>query len=428
MRNPYTTGGMITDPKMFFGREDIVRKITMRLAKMQSTSFVGQRRIGKSSLLYHLAHHVPLPQDRCLVLVHVDMHDSRFHTAADFFTSVLAALNEQASNIFKFGSVTTSATFADAIDRLNQAGISPVLLLDEFEEFAHHPDQFNDEFFEQLRAVGQASKVAFVTASQHSLEELTHQGNLTSPFYNIFAQENLGLLEKDAARRLVREPMVQENLKPDKAAVDLALELGGRHPFYLQMACECLFDALERGSLDTDDVRRKFVTQAEPHFAGLWKHLTDTERAALRWITGDVPVAQPVRVMEALERRGVIECHNETWQIFSQAFARTVHEERLPLEESRPPVPPQPVQPAKPQLLTPLTITQQITPPLYAYTLVALASVIVSALVSLLLPPDKFWQTFVMLSVVLLFALVGVGKLGGPDFVKWLGGVLRLWR
>ena len=85
MPNPYAAGGMVTDPKMFFGREDILRTITTRLAKKQSTSVVGQRRIGKSSLLYHVAHPAQLPQDVRLVLVPVDMHDSRFHTAADFF-------------------------------------------------------------------------------------------------------------------------------------------------------------------------------------------------------------------------------------------------------------------------------------------------------------------------------------------------------
>ncbi|MGH7455296.1 MAG: hypothetical protein ACRENG_28345, partial [bacterium] len=50
----FTIGPYITDPKKFFGREEELRAILNRLRTMQSTSVVGDRRIGKSSLLYHI--------------------------------------------------------------------------------------------------------------------------------------------------------------------------------------------------------------------------------------------------------------------------------------------------------------------------------------------------------------------------------------
>lgn len=47
----FTIGPYITDPQKFFGREEELRSILNQLKTMQSTLVVGERRIGKSSLL-----------------------------------------------------------------------------------------------------------------------------------------------------------------------------------------------------------------------------------------------------------------------------------------------------------------------------------------------------------------------------------------
>ena len=52
--NPFTNRGMVTDPADFIGRAEQMEEICTRLDKMESTSIVGERRIGKSSLFYHL--------------------------------------------------------------------------------------------------------------------------------------------------------------------------------------------------------------------------------------------------------------------------------------------------------------------------------------------------------------------------------------
>ena len=54
--NPYTFGNPIKDPTRFYGREEDIRQIVNRLRSSahESTSVVGERRIGKTSLLKHL--------------------------------------------------------------------------------------------------------------------------------------------------------------------------------------------------------------------------------------------------------------------------------------------------------------------------------------------------------------------------------------
>jgi hypothetical protein len=55
--NPVTFGNPIKDPLRFFGRGDDLRQIVNRLLSSahESTSIIGERRIGKTSLLCNLA-------------------------------------------------------------------------------------------------------------------------------------------------------------------------------------------------------------------------------------------------------------------------------------------------------------------------------------------------------------------------------------
>src|SRR3990172_11135930 len=56
--NPFTFGNPIRDPACFYGRKAEIRQITSRLLSSAhaSTSLVGERRMGKTSLLNYIAH------------------------------------------------------------------------------------------------------------------------------------------------------------------------------------------------------------------------------------------------------------------------------------------------------------------------------------------------------------------------------------
>lgn len=52
--SPFVYGPMIRDAQRFFGRQAERRQLLSRVRTMQHTSIVGERRIGKSSLLFRL--------------------------------------------------------------------------------------------------------------------------------------------------------------------------------------------------------------------------------------------------------------------------------------------------------------------------------------------------------------------------------------
>ena len=55
---PYAEGGIVGDVDMFFGREELIRNIAnaIQQSRLQSKSVLvfGQKRSGKSSILFHL--------------------------------------------------------------------------------------------------------------------------------------------------------------------------------------------------------------------------------------------------------------------------------------------------------------------------------------------------------------------------------------
>ena len=55
--NPFTYGNPISDPARFIGRRPEVAQVFSRLRNIEfeSSSFVGERRVGKTSLLNYLA-------------------------------------------------------------------------------------------------------------------------------------------------------------------------------------------------------------------------------------------------------------------------------------------------------------------------------------------------------------------------------------
>ena len=59
LKNPYVHRRAIKDSDYFFGRAQETRELLDLTAEGQSVSIVGPRRIGKTSLLFHLRRSVP---------------------------------------------------------------------------------------------------------------------------------------------------------------------------------------------------------------------------------------------------------------------------------------------------------------------------------------------------------------------------------
>ncbi|MEJ2665364.1 MAG: adenylate/guanylate cyclase domain-containing protein, partial [Spirochaetia bacterium] len=216
--NPYLNRVMLPHPEMFFGRRALVKRIFTRLTaqRPQSISLVGERRIGKSSLLNYLN----FPSTR---LAAVEEPEQYIQLFVDF--QQLRALDENGliGVIFKelerqLGdniSLRTSADF-DGIhslcETLTKAGYKLVLFFDEFESVTKN-EKIGPEFYSFFRSLANNYPLAFVTASGRNLKDMcvTHEIS-DSPFFNIFTVQNVGLFRSDEAYELICGPSAQNGI------------------------------------------------------------------------------------------------------------------------------------------------------------------------------------------------------------------------
>lgn len=236
--NPFCNRGVITDPDDFFGRETQIAEIITRLTSMQSTSVVGEWRIGKSSLLYHLCQTgVSRLKDSTYRFCYVDLQDAHYHTAPGFLQTVLHKLETSADAVNPKESLNRNlVAFSDQIETLERAGTQPVLCLDEFENTFKHREQFSEDFFDHMRAQLNMRKMALVTASRRDLQSLSLEGKLTSPFYNLFTVVELGEFTDAEMQEFLA--VYSQRVSFDDEELKFIVSNLETHPLKLQILCD----------------------------------------------------------------------------------------------------------------------------------------------------------------------------------------------
>jgi len=257
--NPFVNTSMIKNTEDFIGRKREVKYITDRISKMQCSSVVGERRIGKSSLLYYIHKTYESELSEEYKIIYLDLQSAKMHTPPVFLSEILRGFDVDA-NIIKEGAplITNLSKFEECIEKLNEK-IKPIVCLDEFENITKRTNDFTDDFFESMRSLGNSSKMAYITASQTSLAKLCRDGKLTSSFYNIFTTINLGRFSDDEAREFVRSGRSPIDFNEEE--IEFILDLGENHPLYLEIACWHVLESKINDEFDekkiTGDFKKK---------------------------------------------------------------------------------------------------------------------------------------------------------------------------
>jgi AAA+ ATPase superfamily predicted ATPase len=296
--NPFTYGNPIRDPTRFHGRGEEIRKIVNRLrsSARESTSVVGERRIGKTSLLKHLAHPLTTqdlgldPDSFCLVYIDfqglTDITPSRFWQRVLRKTARKACRKRLQDEIKKLLDMKTYDLFdlEDLFEVVSETGLTVVLLMDEFEYVTQNAN-FQTDFFGGLRTLAIHQNLVLVTATQHELVELCHSDEIKgSPFFNIFASVVLRPFSSQEAVELVDAYTLDSGLELSQRDKELILAMGGGYPFFVQMAGFQLVETQRKGLPDKETYQEtiaNYEEQAAPHFSYLWSHSSESEKVTL---------------------------------------------------------------------------------------------------------------------------------------------------
>lgn len=337
MGNPYLNRTMVKAPQEFFGRQRELQKILARIGspRPQSVAVVGERRMGKSSLLYQA--YLPerrrdvVPDPDNLLAIFIDLSTRKDYTVHQVFQAIFAELGKIVPIPPGKENSAGYDQFQTVVDQLEANSRRLIIFFDEFEAIANNPNipaSTVTEFLAFLRGIANSRAVAYVTSSQVDLQELGHSGEIKeSPFFNIFTRISLGPLRPDEASSLIAEPSAAAGraLAPYASEV---LAWAGTHPYFVQIACAALFDQHD-GVRITDagltEARREFFDQAEDQFEYTWQRLSGDERLVLRTLAaGQTVSAQKAYALRSLERRGYVEERNGQRVIFSAVFAEHI--------------------------------------------------------------------------------------------------------
>ena len=369
--NPFTFGNPIKDPARFYGREAELRQITNRLLSSahESTSIIGERRIGKTSLLYHLGNpeistRLGLTPDK-FCLVYADFQGLTDITPTRFWQRILKKMSRSLCDeslkpdIEKLSGQESFDLFdlEDLFEATQDKGLTVVLMLDEFEYVTQNPN-FKGDFFGGLRALAIHHGVALLPATRRELVDLCHSDEIKgSPFFNIFANVVLRPFPIEDAASLVDGYLssLEETFSPEER--EFILRLGGGQPFFLQIAGHYLVDAKTQGLSARplfEHAVADFDQQADPHFSYLWSHCTESEKITLLGILAlqqekaSKKSTQAERLQKmnprahldvvTLARRGLIVGVNGEYKLFSPSLERWVLREIMtpPGEEESP--------------------------------------------------------------------------------------------
>jgi hypothetical protein len=322
---PYVTGTPLRSGEMFVGRQDVFAFVREHLVGTYQNNVIvlhGQRRTGKTSILYQLQS--LLADSHVGVLV--DMQGTAARGIADFLYAlsddIVYALESQGifvqlpergdyedSPEFTFRSRFLRAVI-NALDSRNL-----LLMFDEFEELQRRVEdgRLEPEVFPFLRNLMQhESRLDFLFSGTHKLEELGAE--YWSILFNIAAYKQITFLDADQVRRLVTEPVAAYGMEYDPLALDRIIQVTAGHPYFTQVICHELVafhNEVERSYMTAscvDQVLERIIERGEAHFKYIWAGATASEQHVMLALADLLPdpeaTVTPVQVAEDLQRRG----------------------------------------------------------------------------------------------------------------------------
>lgn len=270
--SPFIAGPPITDPRRFFGRERIVRRLfgLLRQRPLQNAAIIGPRRSGKTSLLHYVRQITTavsarsdqrtnwLSQPERYRWIFVDFQDPRLGTEAGLLRHLLTEMGLPVPEPCHLDS------FLDLVSE--QLTTPTVVLLDEIGVALARYPELDDAFWESLRSLATNQvdgNLAFILTSHERPEVLAQNQGMGSPFFNIFGYTaTLGPLGIEQAQALINSAPIPF------ASADSSwiLEKSGRWPILLQILCRERLLALEEG---LNEWQAEAWEQAQPFAATL---------------------------------------------------------------------------------------------------------------------------------------------------------------
>lgn len=276
---------MITDPSRFFGRAAETQKIFNALAspKPQCVSIIGDRRIGRSSLLQHILRSYPqqLPNPSKYRFAYLDLSRDTCRYPHQFYAEAAQAFGKSSTNSL------SPQQFDDwLVDQNPQNTERYILLLDEFNVLQRRRDEFDDDFYDGLRSRANAGEITFVLATHVPLEEIAVANNFSSTFFGIFTPVDLNGFSYAEAKASVMRPANPGLQLRDFEMIRAWMnkEDNEYHPLKLNIAADQIWQALP--TPDYEQLKESYQQAVDHAFGTAVHNMRRQQNWKSRWVVG----------------------------------------------------------------------------------------------------------------------------------------------
>lgn len=294
IENPYAAyaeGGIVGNPEMFYGRDELIANVAKALQSSQAQSkcvvIYGQKRAGKSSILHHLK--AKLQSNGDVLVLDLGNIGSILdeHSNSPFLYQILwnilkkleYGIEDQVSKGYTpldlsfpsanefYNHPSPLILFKDAFERFRRAvfkypdwcKLRPILLIDEFSYIYGYITQgrIPETFMKNWKALLQENYFNAVLVGQDVMPKFKQR------FPNEFGttqDERVTYLRREDAIRLIDEPIRiggrYGESRYRERAIERILDLTAGSPFYIQILCNRLVEYMNRK-------RASLVTEAD---------------------------------------------------------------------------------------------------------------------------------------------------------------------
>jgi tetratricopeptide (TPR) repeat protein/AAA+ ATPase superfamily predicted ATPase len=275
---PYAEGGIVGEPAMFFGRDELIANVTkvIEMSRAQSKCVViyGQKRAGKSSILYHLKERLKTNNDLLVLDIGNIGAILDEHSIVPFLYQILWGILRKLKDAIEdkesegkthveisfptdlefYKHPSPLPLFRDVFERFRRAtskfpdwkGTRVVILIDEFSYIYGHimNGLIPETFMKNWKALLQDNFFNAVLVGQDVMPKFKQR------FPNEFGttqDERVTYLRREDAIRLIDEPIrIGGESRYRERAIERILELTAGSPFYIQILCNRLVEYMNR--------------------------------------------------------------------------------------------------------------------------------------------------------------------------------------
>jgi len=264
--SPYVAGPVVKEPRMFFGRKEVFDWIRDNIAGTYQANILvlhGERRMGKTSILYQLLHRPPTPEHIC---VFSSLEVPPPASAGDWFYTIATEVHKRmlefklsppspAKDAFISDPQRAFLSFCDSVesmltDRRLLIMVDEIdILIDKVKKGIIGPD-----IFHFLRGLMQhRERITFIFTGAYELREMLQDNR--SILFNIARPCKISYLTESEARELIVKP-VEGYLTYDDMVVGKIIKVSACHPYFVQFICDSLARLAQR-------LRKSFIATPE---------------------------------------------------------------------------------------------------------------------------------------------------------------------